>query len=69
MKAEDAPNKISHDRLELVLKWGPDHVAKEARILEEMRLHAIPETLAVRKQDGDVYLEKSELLILVDWRA
>ncbi|KAE8453021.1 hypothetical protein EG329_012208 [Mollisiaceae sp. DMI_Dod_QoI] len=34
-----------------------------------MRLKAIPETVELRKKDGDAFLEKTELIVLVEWKA
>lgn len=36
--------------------------------LDYFRRTSIPETLAQRKQDGCVFLEKTELMLLAEWR-
>jgi hypothetical protein len=66
-----APSTISHEDLQFKLKYG-DSVGsspKEMKLLEDLRLNIIPETVQLRKKDGNACLEKTELLMLVEWRS
>ena len=63
-----SPDVLTYDELEVHSKYG-NNPSKEARMLDDMRLHAIPETIELRKKAGDVFLEKTELIVLVEWRA
>lgn len=66
-----APSKISCEELESHARYGSgaSHVAKEAKPFEELRLHRILETVELRKKEGNAFLEKTEFIALVEWRA
>ena len=50
------------------LQSYPNHVPATLHNLDELRFSDIPATLAKRKSDGDAYLEKSEVVSLVQWK-
>lgn len=64
-----AIDKITSDEIKSSVSYLNENVSKDVKPLNEMRLHAIPETIQLRKQDGDAFLEKTELLVLTEWRA
>lgn len=68
MKATDSPSQISLDRLHTLLTSYDSYVPDKIRGLEELRLRTIPETLTQRKKDGELYLEKTEVTSLVEWK-
>ena len=68
MKATDSFSHISLDTLHTHLLNYDSHVPDKIQGLEELRLSTIPETLVQRKQDGEPFLEKTELTSLVEWK-
>lgn len=62
-------DKITSDEIKSSVSYLNDNVSKNVKLLNEMRLHTIPETIQLRKQDDNAFLEKTELVVLVDWRA
>jgi hypothetical protein len=71
MQPKYAPSTVSYEDLRSELKYGGSFPPppKEMKLLEDLRLHIIPETVRMRKKDGNAFLEKTELLTLVEWRA
>ena len=68
MKATDSPKEISLETLRTHLNSYDSHVPEKIQGLEEIRLRTIPETLAQRKKDGKAFLEKAEVISLVEWK-
>ncbi len=68
MKVSDGASRVSLDTLKSHLLGYDSHVPDKIRGLEDLRLSAIPDTLAQRKKDGDSYLEKTEVTSLVEWK-
>lgn len=68
MQDKYQPDVVTYEDFEFKRKYG-NHPSKEAKPLDDMRLNAIPETIDLRKKDGDAFLEKAELIVLVEWRA
>ncbi|CAF9934524.1 hypothetical protein IMSHALPRED_009738 [Imshaugia aleurites] len=68
MKATDSFSHISLDTLHTHLLNYDSQVPDKIQGLEELRLSTIPETLVQRKQDGEPFLEKTELTSLVEWK-
>lgn len=62
-------DKITSDEIKSSVSYLNDNVSKNVKLLNEMRLDTIPETIQLRKQDDNAFLEKTELVVLVDWRA
>ena len=68
MKATDTPSQISFDTLYALILSYSSQVPDKIQGLEDLRLKTIPETLAQRKEDGNPFLEKAEVISLVDWK-
>ena len=68
MKASDSPANITLPALQTHVEFYESLVPSTIAGLEELRLHSIPETLAQRKKDGDAFLEKTEVISLVEWK-
>ena len=68
MKATDSPSQISVETLHTLLLNYDSHVPDKIQGLEELRFSTIPETLAQRKEDGESFLEKTEVTSLVEWK-
>lgn len=43
-------------------------LSSKLKTLDQKRLHDIPDSLTQRKKAGDAYLDKGEVLTLVDWK-
>ena len=68
MKVTESPSHISLDTLHHHLSSYDSHVPDKIRGLEELRISTIPETLVQRKRDGKPFLEKTEVISLVEWK-
>lgn len=68
MKPDLYPDKISYADFEKYLGHYKDHAPKKIQGLEELRYNEIPEIVAKRKQDGEAFLEKTEVQSLADWK-
>ena len=68
MKADHTPKSISPSIVYTLSSKYPHEIPKDLQTLEELRVHTIPETLAQRRTDGDAFLEKAEVINLVDWK-
>ena len=67
METSETPGAITAH----VIRWRCKHpvrALKDLDQLNELRYHTIPETLRSRKDDGEAFLEKAELVSLVDWK-
>jgi hypothetical protein len=71
MQPKYAPSAVSYEDLQSQLRFSSSLYAppKEIKLLNDLRLHIIPETVQLRKKDGNAFLEKTELLTLVEWRS
>ena len=68
MEAKLRSNAIAHtDFQEYLLKYS-NHVPSALAALDDLRYNTVPQTLAQRKSDGESFLEKSELVSLVEWK-
>ena len=68
MENSELPAEISLNTLKDLVKRYDNYVPRDIQKLEEMRLRDIPETIVVRRKDGDPFLEKSEVTALVEWK-
>lgn len=68
MKSTDSPSQVSFDTLHILLLSYNSHVPDKIQGLEELRLSTIPEILVQRKKDGESFLEKTEVVSLVEWK-
>ena len=68
MKAGDSPDQISYSTICSKASSYSEDASKDLLILQELRLNTIPETLAKRRKDGHAFLEKTEVINLVDWK-
>jgi hypothetical protein len=71
MQPKYAPSTVSYEDLQSQLRFGSSLYAppKGVKLLNELRLNIIPETVQLRKKEGNAFLEKTELLMLVEWRS
>lgn len=67
VQSKYALEQISYDDLQFRIKYRS--ISKELKRPESIIRQTIPETVALRKQDGGAFLEKTELLELVEWRS
>ena len=67
MLETDTPKNITPERLKLRLN-DADNAPQALSLLNELRYITIPQTLQSRKADGDAFLEKTELVSLVEWK-
>ena len=68
METTDQWKKIKAGRIKEFVKKYSSVVPKDLQDLDHARLHTIPEILKSRKDTGDAYLEKSEVVQLVEWK-
>ena len=68
MKSSDGPSQINHSTFQSHLHRYEAHVPEKIHGLEEIRLREVPETLDQRRKDGSAFLEKTEVVALVDWK-
>ena len=68
MLPTDTWDKIQGDRILETVKEYPLVVPEKLKTLDQFRLETVPESLRLRKNDGKPYLEKQELLKLVEWK-
>ena len=67
MKKEHTPSHIDVQAIRSACKLVAK-VPKDLEVLNELRYYTIPQTLLRRKNDGDTFLEKTEIVSLVDWK-
>ena len=68
MKPELTAERISYSDFQRQLSFYQDNIPDKVQGLEELRLRAIPEVLAQRREDGNAFLEKTEVTGLVEWK-
>ena len=68
MEARLRSDAIAYNDFHKYLSQYSDHVPSSLAALDDLRYNTIPQTLAQRKSDGEPFLEKSELVSLVDWK-
>ena len=68
MELSLVPSNLPFSDFMAHLSSYPEQVPKEIQGLEELRLHEVPKILAKRREDGDVFLEKTEVTGLVEWK-
>jgi hypothetical protein len=68
MKDPDSPTKITLKTLQSHRLSYESHVPDKIQGLESLRGVDIPETLTQRKKDGNAFLEKNEVMSLVEWK-
>jgi len=68
MKASDSPARITLFTLQSYVESYDALVPSKIAGLEELRLNTVPETLAQRKKDNDAFLEKTEVVSLIEWK-
>lgn len=68
MKPSLKPETISYVEFEANRDAYESSIPAKLHALEDIRLHQIPDLLEQRKKDGDVYLEKTDISILVEWK-
>ncbi|MCJ1463264.1 hypothetical protein MMC07_001870 [Pseudocyphellaria aurata] len=61
-------DRISHDDFKEWLGMYEDYVPKDMEGLEQLRLEEVPDVLEMRRNDGDAFLEKTEVTALVEWK-
>ena len=59
---------ISYAEFQERLRSYEDHVPEKIQGLEELRLRQVPEVLSQRREDGNAFLEKTEVTGLVEWK-
>ena len=59
---------ISYENIQCTNKRYESHVSPQISGLDGLRLRDIPETIDQRKSDGATFLEKAEVISLVDWK-
>lgn len=67
MKPEETFERITAQEIRLKSESSAE-VPKSLESLNELRYRIIPQALRQRKNDGNVVLEKSELVNLVEWK-
>ena len=68
MGPELLPSNLTHADFFAKLSAYSEHVPKQIQGLEALRLVDVPDTLAQRRKDGDAFLEKTEVISLVEWK-
>ncbi len=68
MQSSMAWDEIKYYEFITAVKDYPKYVPDKLRELDETRLQTIPKTIQQRKSGGQPYMEKSELLTLVEWK-
>jgi len=68
MEVYETHTSITYEALQHLVSRYDEHVPAKVRGLEDLRLREVPETLAKRKRDGEVFLQKEELRGLVEWK-
>ena len=68
MKLADRPEHISLSTFRNHLKRYESLVPAKIQGLEDIRLVVVPAALKQRKKDGEAFLEKAEVISLVEWK-
>ncbi len=68
MQNSRAWDEIKYHDLNTAVEDYPNYVPDKLRELDEIRLQTIPQKVERRKSTDQPYLEKSELLTLVEWK-
>ncbi|KAI4246090.1 MAG: hypothetical protein LQ352_006449 [Teloschistes flavicans] len=61
-------DKISYHDFSTMLLSFAERAPKKMQGLEELRYNEIPKVLAQRKEDGEAFLEKTEVQSLIEWK-
>lgn len=68
MKPEVSAPNITYAEFKAHLEAYQDYMPEKIQGLEEIRMREVPEVLAQRAKDGEAYLEKTEVMGLVEWK-
>ena len=68
MDSTDGPAVITHGRLQELASLYEQTIPKSLQDLERIRVKEVPESLTLRKRDGNALLEKDEVKALVEWK-
>lgn len=68
MKPCETPAQLSLDAFKDIVNRYQGQIPEHLEGLEGTRLKEVPEKLALRKQDGKAFLEKTEVTALVEWK-
>ena len=68
MKSSLTADKISYDDVQTTVQRYEGHVPPKISGLDKLRLEEVPSVLAQRKDDGEAFLEKTEVASLVEWK-
>ncbi|KAL9591745.1 MAG: hypothetical protein Q9179_007413 [Wetmoreana sp. 5 TL-2023] len=68
MRPDLYPDRISYDEFDKYLALCYAHTPEKIQDLDRLRYTDIPELVTKRKQDGEAFLEKTEVQSLVDWK-
>lgn len=68
MRETESICKISYDQLQSLLGMYDSYAPKNIEGLDEMRYNSIPDTLQLRKQEGNAFLDKPEAESLMEWK-
>jgi len=64
----DDYREISSDDIQLLSGFYQKEDTSQHAGLNLLRYECIPEVVARRKADGDAFLEKTELAVLMEWK-
>lgn len=68
MRGKESIGKISYDQLQSLLGMYDSYAPSNIEGLDEMRYNSIPDTLQLRKEEGDAFLDKPEVESLMEWK-
>ncbi|KAM0803730.1 hypothetical protein BDR22DRAFT_839743 [Usnea florida] len=68
MKDSDSSSQISFSSFQFHLHGYEAHVPKKIHRLEDIRFRELPGTLDQRKKAGEAFLERTEVMALVEWK-
>ena len=68
MNASDSSAQISYSSFQSHLHGYEARVPEKIHGLEETRFKELPRTLDQRKKAGEAFLEKTEVMALVEWK-
>lgn len=68
MESTKSADHITYSDLKTRLLSYNSHVPPDIERLESLRLNDTPEALAQRKKNAEAFLEKEEVLSLVQWK-
>lgn len=60
-------NVITYVDFDALLQRYEDAVPQDLKVLDKLRLQAIPEVVQERKMEGRPFLEKTEVIGLAEW--